>query len=54
MILRILSGLSGHDLTHHHDQVVDRNNIEGHSPRANVNYINLCPLCYDCLELPRR
>ena len=24
------------------------------SPCANVNYINLCILCYDCLDLPGR
>ena len=41
------SGLSGYDLTHHHDQAVDKNNTEGHIPQTNVNYINLCLLCYD-------
>ena len=24
------------------------------SPCANVNYIDLCILCYDCLDLPGR
>ena len=52
--IRFLSGLSGYDLTHYHDQAVDKNNTEGHSPYANVNYINLCLLYYDCLDLPRR
>ena len=52
--IRLLSGLSGYDLTHYHDQAVDKNNTEGHSPGANVNYINLYLLCYDCLDLPRR
>ena len=52
--IRLLSGLSGNDLTHYHDQAVDKNNTEGHSPGANVNYINLYLLCYDCLDLPRR
>ena len=37
----LLSGLSDYDLTHYHDQAVDKNNTEGHSPGANVNYINL-------------
>ena len=50
----LLSGLSDYDLTHYHDQAVDKNNTEGHSPGANVNYINLYLLCYDCLDLPRR
>ena len=52
--IRLLSGLSGYDLTHYHDQAVDKNNTEGHSSGANVNYINLYLLCYDCLDLPRR
>ena len=52
--IRLLSGLCGYDLTHYHDQAVDKNNTEGHSPGANVNYINLYLLCYDCLDLPRR
>ena len=52
--IRLLSGLSGYDLTHYHDQAVDKNNTGGHSPGANVNYINLYLLCYDCLDLPRR
>ena len=52
--IRLLSGLSENDLTHYHDQAVDKNNTEGHSPGANVNYINLYLLCYDCLDLPRR
>ena len=52
--IRLLSGLSDYDLTHYHDQAVDKNNTEGHSPGANVNYINLYLLCYDCLDLPRR
>ena len=52
--IRLLSGLSGYDLTHYHDQAVEKNNTEGHSPGANVNYINLYLLCYDCLDLPRR
>ena len=50
----LLSGLSENDLTHYHDQAVDKNNTEGHNPCANVNYINLCLLCYGCLDLPRR
>ena len=49
--IRLLSGLSGYDLTHYHDQAVDKNNTEGHSPCANVNCINLCLLHYDCLDL---
>ena len=32
------------------NQAVDRKNTEEHSPCANVNYINLCILCYDCLD----
>ena len=52
--IRLLSGLSDYDLTHYHDQAVDKNNTEGHSSGANVNYINLYLLCYDCLDLPRR
>ena len=36
----ILSGLYGYDLTHYHYQAVDKNNTEGHSPWAYVNYIN--------------
>ena len=52
--IRLLSGLSGYDLTHYHDQAVDKNNTGGHSPGVNVNYINLYLLCYDCLDLPRR
>ena len=52
--IRLLSGLSGYDLMHYHDQAVDKNNTEGHSSGANVNYINLYLLCYDCLDLPRR
>ena len=50
----ILSGLSGYDLAHHHSQAVDKKNTEDHSPYANVNYSNLCILCHDCLDLPRR
>ena len=26
-------------------------NSEDHSPCANANYINVCILCYDCLDL---
>ena len=48
--IRLLSGLCGCDLTHHHDQAVDKNNTEGHIPHTNVNYINLCLLCYDWPE----
>ena len=36
------------------NQAVDKKNTEEHSPCANVNYINLCILCYDCLDLPGR
>ena len=32
------------------NQAVDKKNTEDHSPCANVNYINLCILCYDCLD----
>ena len=32
--IRLLSGLSGCDLTHHHDQTVDKNNTKGHNPYA--------------------
>ena len=32
------------------NQAVDKKNTEDHSPSANVNYINLCTLCYDCLD----
>ena len=32
------------------NQAVDKKNTEEHSPCANVNYINLCILCYDCLD----
>ena len=35
------------------NQAVDKKNTED-SPCANVNYINLCILCYDCLDLPGR
>ena len=30
------------------NQAVDKKNTEDHSPCANVNYIDLCTLCYDC------
>ena len=30
--IRTLSGLSGYELTHYHDQAVDWNNTEGHRP----------------------
>ena len=36
------------------NQAVDKKNTEDHSPWANVSYINLCILCYDCLDLPGR
>ena len=52
--IQILSGLSGYNLTHFHDQAVNKNNSDGHSPGANDNDINLCLLCYDCMDLPRR
>ena len=39
---------------HFHDQAVNKNNSDGHSPCANDNDINLCLLCYDCMDLPRR
>ena len=32
------------------NQAVDKKNTEDHSPCANVNYIDLCTLCYDCLD----
>ena len=35
------------------NQAVDKKNTED-SPCANVNYINLCILCYDSLDLPGR
>ena len=35
------------------NQAVDKKNTEDHSPWANVSYINLCILCYDCLDLGR-
>ena len=35
------------------NQAVDKKNTED-SPCANVNCINLCILCYDCLDLPGR
>ena len=57
-LVDILSDLSfdgfGYDLAHHHSQAVDKKNTEDHSPYANVNYSNLCILCHDCLDLPRR
>ena len=31
-----------------------KENTEDHSPYANVKYSNLCILCHDCLDLPRR
>ena len=36
-MVRILSSLSGYDLTHYHDQVVDKNNTEGHSLCATLS-----------------
>ena len=36
------------------NQAVDKKNTEDHSPWANVSYINLCILCYDCVDLPGR
>ena len=33
------------------NQAVDKKNTEEHSPYANVSYINLCILCYDCSDL---
>ena len=48
------SGFSGYDLAHHHDQAVDKNSTEGHSPCANVDFTNLCLLCNDYLDPLRR
>ena len=36
------------------NQAVDKKNTEDRSPLANVSYINLCILCYDCVDLPGR
>ena len=33
------------------NQAVDKKNSEDQSPCANANYINVCILCYDCLDL---